>query len=242
MIGFDPLYLLFLAPAMLLGFWAQSRVQSAYSRASQIPSESGWTGAQTARYLLDCQGLQHVPVEPVAGMLSDHYDPEHRVLRLSEGVYGSSSIAAQGIAAHEVGHAYQHAQNDAMLGLRNAIVPLANIGSGIGWVLMTVGFVLAFAHSRFGGPLVYLGIAVFSLTVVFQLVNLPVEFDASARARRVLLQERIVSPNEDQVVGDVLSAAAWTYVAATVTSVAQVAYFLMRAFMIPQGNDEDYRG
>lgn len=242
MLGFDPLYLIFLAPAMLLGFWAQSRIKTAYGQASQIPAISGWTGAETARHLLDCQGLNNVPVEPVAGMLSDHYDPEHRVLRLSEGVYGSNSIAALGIAAHEVGHAYQHAQNDTMLTLRNAIVPLANIGSGLGWAMMTIGFILAMAHSRLGGPVVFLGIAVFSLTVVFQVVNLPVEFDASSRARRVLLEQGLIQPQEDQVVGDVLGAAAWTYVAATMTSIAQVFYFLMRAFMIPGGNDDEYRG
>ncbi len=242
MIGFDPLYLVFLAPAMLLGFWAQSRIQSAYARASQIPASSGWTGAEAARHLLDCQGLTQIPVEPVAGTLSDHYDPEHRVLRLSEGVYGSHSVAALGIAAHEVGHAYQHAQNDAMLSLRNAIVPLANIGSGMGWLLMMIGFVLAMAHSRMGGPVVYIGIAVFSFTVLFQVVNLPVEFDASSRARRVLLEQRLVEPNEDLIVGDVLGAAAWTYVAATLTSVSQVLYFLMRAMALTGNSSDDNRG
>ncbi len=234
--SFDPLYFLFLAPAMLLGFWAQMRVKTAYSQASLIPASSGYTGAQTARHLLDSQGLNHVAVEPVAGYLSDHYDPTSRTLRLSDGVYDSNSIAALGIAAHEAGHALQHAQNDPMLMARNAIVPLAGIGSNLGWIMITIGFALAMAHSRLGQPIALLGIAIFSMTVVFQLVNLPVEFDASRRARKALLQYGLVQQSEDALVGNVLGAAAWTYVAATLSSASQLLYFMVRLGMLNQSD------
>ncbi len=239
--SFDPLYFLFLAPAMLLGFWAQMRVKTAYSQASMISATSGFTGAQTARHLLDSQGLNDVAVEPVAGYLTDHYDPTSRTLRLSDGVYDSNSIAALGIAAHEAGHAFQHAQNDPMLMARNAIVPLAGIGSNLGWIMITIGFTLAIMHSRLGQPIALLGIAVFSLTVVFQLVNLPVEFDASRRARKALLQYGLIHQSEDAVVGNVLDAAAWTYVAATLSSVSQLLYFLVRLGILNQSDRDNDR-
>ncbi len=168
---FDPIYLLYIAPAVLLGLWAQSRVQSAFHKAAQVPANM--TGAQAARYILDSAGLTNVAIEPIGGHLSDHYDPAHRTVRLSPDVYGARSMAAVGIAAHEVGHAIQDAENYAPLAIRNAAVPLANFGSGVSWALIMLGLFL----SKY---LVFAGIAAFSCVVFFQLVNLPVEFNASS--------------------------------------------------------------
>jgi Zn-dependent membrane protease YugP len=216
---FDPVYLLFIAPAVLLGLWAQFRVRSAFTEASRVPARL--TGAEAARRILDSAGLRQVGVEPVAGHLSDHYDPAHKVLRLSSQVYGTRSMAAVGIAAHEAGHALQHARNYLPLVVRNAAVPLANFGSGISWILILLGLFL----SKY---LVLAGIAAFGFVVLFQLVNLPVEFNASTRARNELMQLGIVGMPEQHYVGGVLNAAAWTYVAATLQSVLTLAYFLLR--------------
>ncbi|MFN4259940.1 MAG: zinc metallopeptidase [Gemmataceae bacterium] len=223
MMFFDPMYFLFLAPAILLAMWAQWRVHSAYHHASQIPASSGFTGAQTAAHMLDTAGVRGVRVEPVEGFLSDHYVPGERVLRLSPGVYSARSLAALGIAAHEAGHALQDATRYPLLVVRNGLVPLASIGSNLSWVLILAGFFMQLAG------LIYLGIAAFSLTVLFQLVNLPVEFDASRRARLALVQGGLISPREEAEVARVLNAAAMTYVAATLTSVLTLLYFLYRA-------------
>ena len=223
---FDPVYFLFLAPGILLALWAQWRVKSAFAEASQVPAASGVTGAQAAATVMHEGGIDNVAIEPVDGFLSDHYSPTEKVLRLSPDVYAGRSLAALGVAAHEAGHAFQDAQRYPLLVVRNLLVPLANFGGSISWVLIMLGFVLAMAQ------LLYVGIAAFSLTVLFQVVNLPVEFDASARARRRLIEAGLVSPQEDATVARVLNAAALTYVAATLTSVLTLLYFLFRAGLL----------
>ena len=220
---FDPMYFLFLAPAILLSLWAQWRVTSAYRRASRIPAARGLTGAQTAAAILREANVAGVRIAGVAGELTDHYSPQEKVLRLSEGVYDGRSLAAQGIAAHEVGHAIQDDRRYPLLVARNFIVPLASFGGSVGMLMILFGFSLAFVG------LVYVGIAVFSLTALFQVVNLPVEFDASRRAKQELLKAGIIRPDEEPEVARVLNAAALTYVAATLTSILTVAYFLFRA-------------
>jgi Zn-dependent membrane protease YugP len=223
---FDPMYLLFLAPGMLLAAWAQFRVHSAFHEASQIPAGTGVTGARAAQEVLRSAGIGGVQIEPVEGFLSDHYDPRTKVLRLSPDVYAGRSLAALGIAAHEAGHALQDADRYPLMVLRNAIVPIAGIGSNASWVLMLVGFMLSSL------ALVTAGIVAFSLTVIFQLVNLPVEFDASRRARRMLLATGLVTGEESVEVKRVLDAAALTYVAATLTAVLTLLYFLFRSGLL----------
>jgi Zn-dependent membrane protease YugP len=237
--GFDPVYFVFLAPGILLAAWASWRVRRAYTQAGEIPPESGFTGAETAEAILDRHGLRDVRVEPVEGFLSDHYDPAEKVLRLSPEVYGGRSLAALGIAAHEAGHALQDATGYPLLRLRNGIVPLAAVGGNLSWVLILVGFLLAAGGYAFGTGLIWAGIAAFSLTVLFQLVNLPVEFDASRRAKNVLASLRLVSAREAPAVRRVLSAAALTYVAATLTSALTLAYFLFRAGVFGSAEREE---
>lgn len=230
---FDPLYLIISLPAVALAAWAQMRVHSAYAEAGQIRSRSGLTGAQAADHLMRAEGVNRVGIEPVQGFLSDHYDPSHKVLRLSPGVYQSDSLAALGIAAHEAGHALQDAHRYAPLVVRNLIVPVASFGSSAAWLILMAGFLMG------SGKLVLAGIALFSTVVVFQLINLPVEFDASRRARRNLLANGLISADEDRVVGKVLNAAALTYVAATLSSVLTLLYFLFRAgFLGGRSSDE----
>lgn len=219
----DPMYFLFLAPAILLSLWAQWRVTSAYRRASRIPAARGLTGAQTAALILREANVAGVRIAGVAGEMTDHYSPQEKVLRLSEGVYDGRSLAAQGIAAHEVGHAIQDDRRYPLLVARNFIVPLAGFGGSVGMLMILFGFSLAFVG------LIYVGIAVFSLTALFQVVNLPVEFDASRRAKQELLKAGIIRPDEEPEVARVLNAAALTYVAATLSSILTVAYFLFRA-------------
>jgi Zn-dependent membrane protease YugP len=223
---FDPYYLLFLAPGMLLAMWAQWRVHSAYAEADRIPAASGYTGAEAADALLHSAGVGGVQIVPVEGFLSDHYVPGEHVLRLSPPVFGGRSLAALGIAAHESGHALQDAHRYPLLVLRNGLVPLAGVGSNLSWIIIMVGFAMASMN------LILAGIGAFSVTVLFQLVNLPVEFDASRRARIALLSTGLISPEEDRTVGRVLNAAALTYVAATLTSVLTLLYFLFRAGLL----------
>lgn len=233
---FDPLYLILIAPGLLLAFLAQFWVKSAFARGAEIPMEHGWTGAQTAAAILDANGIRDVRIEPVQGYLSDHYDPREKVLRLSPDVYNGRSLAAAGVAAHEVGHAIQHAHGYGPLAIRNAIVPVAGFGSNIAWVLLLVGIGLGL--SGFGKTLAILGCALFTTVVIFQLVNLPVEFNASTRARQTLLVNGLVSQAEDQEIGRVLRAAAMTYVAATITAILQLLYFLIRAGVLGGRRDD----
>ena len=223
---FDPMYFVFLAPAMLLAMWAQYRVRSAFSAASRIPSENGLSGAQAADALLREAGVEGVEIEPTQGFMSDHYVPGKKLLRLSPDVYGGRSLAAVGVAAHESGHAIQDARRYPLLVMRNFLVPVASVGSNVAWIIMIAGFLLSLSS------LVYVGIVAFSTTVVFQLVNLPVEFDASRRARGAILQSGLVSYQEDAQIKKVLDAAALTYVAATLTSALTLLYFLFRSGLL----------
>lgn len=213
------MYLLMIAPAILLALWAQMMVKSAYARAQQQPA--ALSGAAAARYVLDSAGLQNVDIEMTPGHLSDHYDPRHKVLRLSQEVYQSRSLAAVGIAAHEAGHAIQDARHYAPLVIRNLAVPAAGFGSGVGWFLAVIGLIFTLQ------PLLLAGILLFSAVVFFQVINLPVEFNASSRAKQELATLGIVGPNEMPYVRKVLNAAALTYVAATFQVIMQLLYLIM---------------
>ncbi len=221
MVWFDPLYLVFIAPALLLAIWAQYRVRSTYAEASQVPAPL--SGAAAARHVLDTAGLHNVGIEMTHGFLGDHYDPHDRVLRLSPEVYHERTMAAVGIAAHEAGHALQHAESYAPLVVRNAAVPAANFGSSLGMLLLFIGLGMALQ------PLIWAGIALFAAVVFFQVVNLPVEFNASARARQQLAALGIVDPQGMHYVSRVLNAAALTYVAATLQAILTLAYYIFRA-------------
>lgn len=218
---FDFWYLLFIAPAILLALWAQMRVKSAYVEAQKQPAPL--SGAAAARHILDQAGLSDVVVEQTPGHLSDHYDPRDKVLRLSPDVYQKQSLAAVGIAAHEAGHAIQDAKNYAPLAIRNAAVPMANFGSSAGLTLAMLG--VFFQPLNFLLPV---GIVLFSAVVFFQVVNLPVEFDASNRAKALLVERGIVSEQAMPYVNKVLNAAAWTYIAATLQAVMVLLYYVMR--------------
>lgn len=230
--GLDPLYWILMLPAMLLALWAQTRVSSAFGRFSAVPVRTGLSGAEAARVLLHRHGIGSVRVEPTRGWLSDHYDPSSRTLRLSPSVYGGRSVAAVGIAAHETGHALQHAEGYAPLGFRSAIVPAVQVGSWLAWPMIMAGFLLGSLD------LLKVGILGFGLLLVFQLVTLPVEFDASARAKEALAASGILGTTELEGVDEVLSAAAMTYVAATVTAAAQLLYFALRAGLLGSSRDE----
>ncbi len=217
---FDPWYFVAIAPALLLALWAQFRVKSTYAAADKEPASM--SGAQASRQILDAAGLYDVGIEQVPGHLSDHYDPRDKVLRLSPGVFNGRTQAAVGIAAHEAGHALQDAERYAPLVIRNAAVPAASFGSGMGMVLIFLGAILSLK------PLLWIGILAFGCVVFFQLVNLPVEFNASNRAKRILVAQGIVPQYEMEHVNAVLNAAAWTYVAATLQSVMILLYYIMR--------------
>ncbi len=233
-IMFDPLYFIILAPAMLLAIWAQMKVKGAFARASEIPARGMLTGAEAARRLLHSYGLQRIDIEQANGFLSDHYDPKAKVLRLSPDVYNGRSLASVGVAAHEAGHAIQDATGYGPLKLRNGIVPLAAIGGNLSMIMFMAGLFLS--ATFVGQGLIAAGIALFGLTVVFQLINLPVEFDASRRARQLLVANGIVAPQEDAEVGRVLNAAALTYVAATIGAILTLLYLLLRSGLLGGSN------
>lgn len=216
MFYFDKYTLLFVLPALLLGLWAQARVNSSFRKYSGVQSRRGYTGAQVAREILRCYGIGDIDVQRISGSLTDHFDPRQKVIRLSDTVYGSSSIAAIGVAAHEAGHAVQYAVGYKPIQLRNAFVPVANIGSTISIPLIILGAVMSFQ------PLITVGIVLFSAIAVFQLLTLPVEFNASNRALAVLDEQEFLSGEELKGAQKVLSAAALTYVAALLASVAQL--------------------
>jgi Zn-dependent membrane protease YugP len=220
-------YLILVGPAILLALYAQWRVSAAYSQMSQVPARM--TGAEAARRILSSAGLDDVRIESVPGHLSDHYDPTAKVVRLSHDVYSGNSMAAVGIAAHEVGHAIQDARNYAPLVIRNLAVPVAGFGSSLASVLFMVAFVMLFSGLLVLGKMVLLiAIIGFSAVVFFQLINLPVEFDASSRAKDELMSHGIISPAELPNVSRVLNAAALTYVAGTLSSVMTLAYYLLQ--------------
>ncbi len=220
-------YLIWMAPALLLALWAQWKVKGTYAAAQRVPARL--SGAAAARHILDAAGLQHIAIEPIAGELTDHYDPHAKILRLSQGVYGSNSAAAVGIAAHEAGHALQDAHHYAPLVIRNIAVPAANFGGSIGVLLLMVGVGMMYSGiAALGTGFVWAGIIGFGLVAVFQIINLPVEFDASNRAKQLLVQYGIVGNQEMTYVNSVLNAAAWTYVAATLQAVLTVMYYVMQ--------------
>ncbi|MBN1295210.1 zinc metallopeptidase [bacterium] len=232
---FDPLYIILLIPGVLLASWASLKVNHAFRKYSRIPAQSRLSGAQVARLILDRNGLSDVPVERVTGHLSDHYDPKARRLRLSPEVHDSFSIAAQGIAAHEAGHALQHQAAYAPLQLRSALVPIAGFGSRFAWILIMIGLVMASAGT--GGLMIAkLGVLLFATTVLFTLVTLPVEFNASTRAKAILTQQGMITIQEKSGVDAVLNAAAMTYVAGAVTAVLQLLYWVVRLGLI--GGDD----
>ncbi len=231
MFYFDPMYMLFAAPALLLMFWAQARVKSTFHAGQQVPASL--SGAAAARHILDSAGLTSVEVEETGGTLSDHYDPRTKVLRLSSDVYRGRNAAAVGIAAHEAGHALQDAAHYAPLVIRNAAVPAATYGGRAAGILLMIGLVLSMTVRA--GTLHGIGTAIFALGIVgylavlfFQVVNLPVEFDASNRAKRLLPELGIVDADGSAAVRSVLNAAAWTYVAGTLQTLMILLYYVFR--------------
>jgi hypothetical protein len=223
---FDPVYFLFLAPALILAGWASWRTRSAFKKYSRVRVASGMTGAQAAKQLLTNAGITDVEVVATHGMLTDHYNPVTKRLALSEAVYSQPSIAAVGVACHEAGHAIQHATHYKPLWLRSALVPTVGIGSKMGWIVMIAGLVLQSQN------LVIIGALLFSTVLLFQVVTLPVEFDASARAKRLAVAGGLISPQEREGVDRVLNAAALTYVAAAVSTLMTLLYYLMRAGLL----------
>ena len=217
---FDPMYFLMISPALLLMVWAQWRVKATFAQAAEVRAQL--SGAGAARHILDAAGLHDVGIEQVSGHLSDHYDPSAKVLRLSPEVYGTNSTAAVGIAAHEAGHALQDANNYAPLVVRNAAVPAATFGGNASMIMLIAGMFMQLPS------LIMLGIVAFACVVFFQVVNLPVEFDASARAKRLLVDHGIVADQDMVYVNRVLNAAAWTYVAGTLQAVLTLLYYIMR--------------
>ncbi len=211
--------LLFIAPAMILAFLAQLWVKSAYSRGRQIPARM--SGYAAARRMLDAAGLHQVGIEETPGHLSDHYDPRDKVLRLSSEVYHNNTLSSVGIAAHEAGHALQDARGYLPLVVRNLAVPAASFGSGLGMMLLVLGVIFSIK------PIMFLGILLFSAVVFFQVVNLPVEFNASSRAKAQLVSLGIVEPQEMSYVRSVLNAAALTYVAATLQAILTLLYYVL---------------
>lgn len=226
MFYFDPTFIL-LIPAIILSFAAQMGINSAFSRYSNVRSMNGYTGADTARMLLNSHGLSDVPIELIPGKLTDHYDPQHRVMRLSEEVYYGTSVASIGVAAHETGHAFQHQEGYAALRLRNTIVPAVNISSSASWVLFFLGIVFSIP------ALARVGVLLFSAVVVFHLITLPVEFNASSRAIKALENGSILYGDEIKGARTVLNAAAMTYVAAALMAISQ----LIRLLIISRDRD-----
>lgn len=225
------IWILFAVPGLLLGLWAQMRVKSAFAKYSKVGTASGITGAEAARRILDHYGLYDVSIEETKGFLSDHYDPRKKVLRLSPDVGRSPSIAAVGVAAHESGHALQDAKGYAPLKLRSSLVPAVQYGSWLGPIIFMGGFLLqAFVGSPFGFQIAVIGLVLFAMTAVFSIITLPVEFDASRRAKKELVAIGILSSGEMVGVKTTLNAAALTYVAAAVAAIGQVLYYAFLLF------------
>ncbi len=231
MFFFDPLYLMFMLPGLALSMWASYRTKSAFKKYSKVRSMMGHTGAQAAQAMLDRAGIHDVKITRSHGLLSDHYNPVSKSLALSEQVYGSPSIAAIGVATHEAGHAIQHAKSYAPLWLRSTLVPTATIGSSIGYFVMLIGLFMASQN------MVLIGAVLFSMVLLFQIVTLPVEFDASNRAKRLVVEYGIISATEREGVDRVLNAAALTYVAAAVSTLLTLVYFLVQAGLLGGSDD-----
>ena len=223
---FDPMYFVFIIPAIVLSLWASWRVKVNFKKYSRVQSSRGLSGAQAAAELLQREGIQDVQIIQTGGKLSDHYNPLTKKLALSEEVYNSSSIAAIGVATHEAGHAIQHAQNYAPLWIRSLLVPTAKIGSSIGYMVMLFGLFFASTNK------ILVGAVLFSMVLLFQIVTLPVEFDASSRAKTLVVEHGIILPQERIGVDAVLNAAALTYVAAAISTLFTLLYFLWRSGLI----------
>ncbi len=228
LVGFDSTYLSLAIPAFIFALWAQFSVSSTFKKYSKVSTSRGMTGADAARAILDGNGLYNVRVEHVAGNLSDHFDPKDNVIRLSDSVYGVASVAAVGVAAHEAGHAIQHAQNYAPIRIREAIIPITQIGSTLSMPLVFLGIILP-AFEVF----ISVGIILFAFVTLFQLVTLPVELNASSRAVKILVEGNYVDDQEKVGVKKVLTAAAMTYVAALATSLVS----LLRLVLLARRND-----
>ncbi len=228
MFFYDSTFLIFIIPALILGFIAQMVVKSKFDKYSKVRTMRGMTGAQVARQILDTNGLQDVRVEETQGFLSDHYDPRSRTLRLSPGVARVPSVAAVGVAAHEAGHALQHATGYFPLQVRSMMVPAVQFGSWLGPLIIISGIFLEmlFNMSSLGLAIAWFGVAVYALVAIFSLVTLPVELDASARAKRLLYQYNIVDRQELNGVNSVLGAAAWTYVVAAIAALLELARWI----------------
>lgn len=229
MLLFDPLFWIVVGPAFLVAMWAQVRVKSTFARYSKVAARSGMSGASAARAILRGAGLG-VEVEPVGGQLTDHYDPRKRKLRLSEGVYGSNSLAALGVAAHEAGHAIQHSAGYAPMAIRSLFVPVATIGSHGAMPLFFIGLVFGGARGLpFGQLLMTIAIIIFAAAVVFYLITLPVEINASRRAMALLTSQGIIGEDEAPAARKVLTAAALTYVAAALMAALQLVWMILRS-------------
>ncbi|MHB8085975.1 MAG: zinc metallopeptidase [Dehalococcoidia bacterium] len=230
MFFFDPLWLIIMAPAFIFMIYAQVKVSSTYKKYAKVYNQKGITGAQAATQMLRANGLSDVPVQIIEGKLTDNYDPTKRVLRLSADIANNPSVAAVGVALHEVGHAIQHKTKYGMMGIRSALVPAANVGSTLGWILIFVGVLLMGASRVLGGAVASIGIIFFAAAVLFTLVTLPVEFNASTRARQMIKETGLLVGTEYDGASAVLSAAALTYVAAMLQAVAQLLYFVLLVF------------
>jgi hypothetical protein len=226
---FDPMWFLFMVPPLIFMIYAQAKVKSAFTKYSRVANMHGITGAKAAEILLRDNGLEDIKLGQIKRKLGDHYDPRHKVLRLSPEVYSNASVAALGIVAHEVGHAVQDRTGYAFLRFRSALVPAASVGSQLGWVCIILGLFLYLLAGKFGLTVMWAGILLFSLVVLFSLVTLPVEFNASNRARHMLRSTGLVSVEEYNAASAVLSAAALTYVASFLQAVAQLMYFVLLA-------------
>lgn len=219
---FDYYYLILVVPALLLALWAQVQVKTTYRKYSRVPNSRGMTGAYAAQAVLNFYGITDVRIERVSGNLTDHYDPRSKVIRLSDGVYNSSTVAAIGIACHEAGHAAQHAENYAPIKIRNAIIPVCNIGSTIGIPLALIGWIFSFSI------LIYVGLGLYAAVFIFQVATLPVEFNASRRAIKVIDETQLLRDDEIGGAKKVLAAAAMTYVASMIVALANLLRLLLR--------------
>lgn len=219
--GFDPYYLLFILPALIISLVAQIKVKSTFSKYSKILSSTNLTGAAAAERVLHAHGVYNVNIERVSGNLTDHFDPKTNVIRLSDSVYGSSSVAAIGVAAHEAGHAVQYAQKYAPIVIRNKLVPIVNFGSSFSWIALLLGLAFSF------DILTFVGIGLFSFATLFQLVTLPVELNASNRAMSTISGQNLLEEEESKGARKVLTAAAMTYIAAVIMSIAQLLRLLV---------------
>ena len=237
MFGIDPLYLMLMLPALVLSIAASLLTRGTFKRYAKVPTYSGLTGAQAAERMMRSEGILDVKVERIEGFLSDHYDPTRKVLRLSPDVYDGNSLSAVGVACHEAGHAIQHAHGYAPLAIRTALVPLAQFGSMSSYWIIMVGLMLG-VHGP-GLLLVKIGIVLFGAAVAFSLVTLPVEWDASSRAKAHIVSSGIVSPGQEVQAGRVLNAAFLTYIAGAISALMTLLYYLLRSGLLGGGGRRD---